>query len=793
MPPHYAVAFVEVREYFGLRPSQVFRVMTRANTTATRASPAASSSRTNLSRASTSTGVTPRVQRLASTSASRPETVRAPDDGEELPPPPYAAEDPEPDATRMLQDQLAVAANNSRSSSDIERRQNTAASTSSFSLLGDGASARTADSGATGTAGDAPRPNDFPGSPAARVGNQRTSTDGAGPSAAVSSGREEETGPLTDAQRRARDEEQRAREASELDEALRASRAAEEERLEYEAAIQASLASAEEDTFRRSIHDNYHESPGAGPSSAAESSSAGLNRRPTSYQHRLPDESHGVQRSATSAGFGTTSPQPTLGVFNANFNKAQPSLPPQADDSLQEMFGGIEFNAPTLVPLPLDKGKGMRRSIELDDSFSVSSPKFQSNNPFLSGEERERLQAEADAAEAAQAAQSQAPMPSISSPQVLIRPGSQPNSPPPIPLRRLSSPSSPPAVPFRQPIHPTSPPALPTRPGVSPHTPPIAHASSGAPGDPQHVTALSKSPRPERALPPPPPEDEPAYNSPHGPPPGWQTEQHQSPPGPPPGWQAPMQSPPHLVLTTPSRNSSMNVNDTSASAHQHQLPPITEAHAQERASRPLPRPTGPPKLVPAPGVVSPLKQGAWVPPPAALRPDTPESAEGGSADWSDSSPSSPNASSLVPSQSAGRSPSPGLILDEAGENALEMLGDYDTVFLIDDSSSMVGERWEQAQKAIMGVVKQALRYNRNGIDCYFLNSKRVGKGLRAREDVEDLFAGLQPRGATPTGLRMEAILREYMSRLERAVAAQTPDDVPAMNLIVVTDGGKSIV
>lgn len=149
---------------------------------------------------------------------------------------------------------------------------------------------------------------------------------------------------------------------------------------------------------------------------------------------------------------------------------------------------------------------------------------------------------------------------------------------------------------------------------------------------------------------------------------------------------------------------------------------------------------------------------------------------------------------IVPAQDAnvnsGSVSSPALVLNEASENALEMLADYDTVFLIDDSTSMAGERWAQTQKAVMGVVTQAMRYDRNGVDCYFLNSKRVGKGLRAPEDVEDLFAGLSPRGATPTGMRMEAILRDYMTRLEHA--PDTEEDVPPMNLIVVTDGGKAL-
>lgn len=61
---------------------------------------------------------------------------------------------------------------------------------------------------------------------------------------------------------------------------------------------------------------------------------------------------------------------------------------------------------------------------------------------------------------------------------------------------------------------------------------------------------------------------------------------------------------------------------------------------------------------------------------------------------------------------------------------------------------MAGERWEQAQSALMGVAETAARYDEAGVDIYFLNSKRVGKELHAAADLEDLFAGLQPRGAT---------------------------------------------
>jgi hypothetical protein len=62
---------------------------------------------------------------------------------------------------------------------------------------------------------------------------------------------------------------------------------------------------------------------------------------------------------------------------------------------------------------------------------------------------------------------------------------------------------------------------------------------------------------------------------------------------------------------------------------------------------------------------------------------------------------------------------------------------------------MAGDRWAQARQALMGVAETAAQYDEHGVDIYFINSKRVGKELRAAADVEELFAGLEPRGSTP--------------------------------------------
>ncbi|KLT40212.1 hypothetical protein CC85DRAFT_287734 [Cutaneotrichosporon oleaginosum] len=127
-----------------------------------------------------------------------------------------------------------------------------------------------------------------------------------------------------------------------------------------------------------------------------------------------------------------------------------------------------------------------------------------------------------------------------------------------------------------------------------------------------------------------------------------------------------------------------------------------------------------------------------------------------------------------------------------GEHALEMLRDFDTVFVVDDSSSMrMDGRWEQACAAVRGVVHQACKYDDDGVDVYFLNAKRDREGVRRPADVDRLFQGLRPTGMTPTGRTLEKILRDYMRRLEAATAEERDDAVKPLNVIVITDGAPT--
>jgi len=52
--------------------------------------------------------------------------------------------------------------------------------------------------------------------------------------------------------------------------------------------------------------------------------------------------------------------------------------------------------------------------------------------------------------------------------------------------------------------------------------------------------------------------------------------------------------------------------------------------------------------------------------------------------------------------------------------------------LVNDSATMAGDKWDQVMNVIVGVAEMAAKYDEDGVDVYFLNSKRVGKELKVR-------------------------------------------------------------
>lgn len=710
----------EIREYYGLPVTHMMRGARLARMSTTGGSgggPTASggttSTGTRITRASTTTSAT-----TTSSAANRRPAVTRQETGDgELPPPPYAPTDPDPESTAMLTVMQASAVPDeapapppaSPPATSPANQRATLGRIPSASASLHGRTPSTASSFNPGTpsnehvgqlSGDAPRPNDFPATPAARVGNQTSPPSGANGSSGQ--GRSDSEDP----------DVQRIREESELEEAMRASRAAEKERLEYQRAIQESIAQYEEDTMLRSASTAMYQSESpAGPSTQRPGADDGVRR--TSSYHPSGSAPVGAMRRTQTTHRGASqtnndeddllglSSEPTY--TGSGKGKARPAT--THTESLMDLMENVSFSVPPLEPTKTGPMSPPRQATVqvLPDSPSVIVPQstgMQSNNPFLSEAERRRL--------------SQQQQPAVASPP-------------------------------------------------ADHTPPHTESPPITLGHEERVGSVSSFerhyPSLERELPPIPADD---YASPDGPPPGWQgpplspiTETTAPRPLPIPGQQYQQQTAPP-VPPLPSR---MSTNGAG-------MVPI-----------PVPMPHGAEPMTPGSHfVVSSPPQSPGIHTPTVTAFPTPYAHSGGLA------PATPPP---LPARSA--SPAPILI---GGENALEMLREYDTVFLVDDSTSMKGERWEQAKTAIMGVVAQAVRYDEDGIDVYFLNSKRVGKGLHNTADVEELFAGLDPKGATPTGLRIESILREYMARLERSVTDDNAADIRSMNLIVVTDGGK---
>ncbi|KAJ1308347.1 hypothetical protein OPQ81_004057 [Rhizoctonia solani] len=127
---------------------------------------------------------------------------------------------------------------------------------------------------------------------------------------------------------------------------------------------------------------------------------------------------------------------------------------------------------------------------------------------------------------------------------------------------------------------------------------------------------------------------------------------------------------------------------------------------------------------------------------------------------------------------------------------LMQLMNYDTQFLIDDSGSMAGSRWNEARDALTGLAHHALKHDQDGIEIFFLNNVYSGKAVRNEEEVRQLFYSVKPGGGTPTGHRLEQILTDYITKIEAAKTKSGGADplqsgIKPLNLIVITDGEPS--
>ena len=63
--------------------------------------------------------------------------------------------------------------------------------------------------------------------------------------------------------------------------------------------------------------------------------------------------------------------------------------------------------------------------------------------------------------------------------------------------------------------------------------------------------------------------------------------------------------------------------------------------------------------------------------------------------------------------------------------------------------------------------------------------------VQSSQEIKALFKRVEPSGATPIAARLEMLMLDYISKLEKAAKAGKANAVKPVNYIVLTDGVPS--
>ncbi|KAL9117200.1 MAG: hypothetical protein Q9187_006265 [Circinaria calcarea] len=162
--------------------------------------------------------------------------------------------------------------------------------------------------------------------------------------------------------------------------------------------------------------------------------------------------------------------------------------------------------------------------------------------------------------------------------------------------------------------------------------------------------------------------------------------------------------------------------------------------------------------------------------------------------------STPSMSTRRPKSPAASDPPPAYqppTTTASTDSPFAFLANFDTVFLIDDSGSMVGKNWTETGHALAAIIPTCVKHGKNGVDIYFLNhpDNSEYKRLKRPEDVEAIFKTVQPRGGTPTGTRLNHLIRDFFAECKKngccVKDSANWEEQRARNIIVITDGEPS--
>ncbi|KAG1743553.1 uncharacterized protein EDB91DRAFT_1335728 [Suillus paluster] len=114
-----------------------------------------------------------------------------------------------------------------------------------------------------------------------------------------------------------------------------------------------------------------------------------------------------------------------------------------------------------------------------------------------------------------------------------------------------------------------------------------------------------------------------------------------------------------------------------------------------------------------------------------------------------------------------------------------------TRLIMDDSSSMTGSLWNEAEQALATLVDVASQYNASaaGIDIQFLNCNATMTGVTSCPRAVRKF---QPCGPTTVGNRLSMILGDYFRDLYAAKGREDGcKNIKPLNVLIITDGASS--
>ena len=115
------------------------------------------------------------------------------------------------------------------------------------------------------------------------------------------------------------------------------------------------------------------------------------------------------------------------------------------------------------------------------------------------------------------------------------------------------------------------------------------------------------------------------------------------------------------------------------------------------------------------------------------------------------------------------------------EDSCAYLTRFQTVVLVDDSSSMSGPRWRQASDLLADMTKVVATFNPNGLEIHFLNHADSDvKNATTPELIRNVFAIVEPAGASPpVATLLERELSKYILRY------QSNSKIRRLNLLVL--------